>query len=378
VRPPALAALAALAAAAGCAGSEPLLADAVKVERARIYLGSLAPVLVSRPLTADEVAAIEASVDEHGDAQPAIDAIVTGWTAEPALAEAARELVQTRLAVSGSRDGIDFELPGNLAAKTVVDDLPWSTLLTADYCVGADLQPIECDSGAPYVAGLLTTRAYLAGRASRFNLTRASTMMNTFACHHYPMPESFEPKVPRERLRAMFRADTPEEQEDPTAADAFGNGFACYACHGQFAPHAQLFVQFDESGVFRADATGLQDPAGELGRSTGGLFASHFEDPDEARSPAAQMLGQPVATLVEAGQVLAQSPEFTRCMARNVLEYGIGLEPGTDVDPALLDDLGATLGAPTQARFADFVIAVFTHPRVVDAVVTSLYAPAKE
>ncbi len=361
-----------------CSGSAPVLDAPAKVELARAYLAQLAPLLVSRTLTADEVFALQQSVTDTGDTQAGLEAVVAGWVEEPALAEAARELLQRRLGVSGNRDGVNYELPGNLAAATVIGHQPWSTILTADHCVGDDLQPIECDSGSPYSAGVLTTRGFLRRHGSRFNLKRASTTLRAFACASYPLDEALEPRIPRERLRTMFKAESPEDQEDPSVADQFGNGFACYTCHGQFSWHAQLYVQFDEQGMFRSDATGIQDPAGELGRSAGGLYASHFADPVESASPSSQMLGQPAATLVEAGAILAASESFARCTFRGVLEYGLGLGPADPIDEDLLAELAAGLGTPGEASFAGFVLAAFTHPRVFDAVAQDQLRGAQE
>jgi hypothetical protein len=358
---------------AGCVGGQKAPSDEHQAEEARVYLATLAPVLVSRPLSADEIALIETSVKDGG-ARAAVAAVVSAWAHDPALPDTARELIQTKLSVSGADAEINFELPGNLAEYTALNDLPWSNVLTADYCVGDDLAQIACDTGAPYTAGILTTRAYLKARASRFNLTRASTMMNVFACQHYPLEDPDEPRIERERLRVMFQADTPEDQEDPAAADSFGNGFACYNCHGQFAWHAQLFVQFDSSGLFRGEATGIQDPAGEVGRSVDGLFASHLASPDEAKSPASHLFGQPVADLSEAAQVMASSDHLERCTAQNLLEYGVGLAEGTEIDPGLLDEIAVALDAPS---FADYVVAVFTNDRVYDAVLQLVRNPVE-
>ena len=367
--------LALVACLSSCVGSAPKVSPDQKAAEVRAYLSSLAPILVSRTLSGEEQATIDQAA-QGDDPWAAVATVLAGWADDPALAEAAREMIQTRLSVSGASAEINFELPGNLAAYTVANRLPWSTLVTADYCVGDDLAQIDCDSGAPYTAGILTTRAFLKARASRFNLTRASTMMNTFACQHYPLPDELEPRIPRERLRVMFKADSPEEQEDPQAAGAFGNGFACYTCHGQFAWHAQLFVQFDDQGLFRTDATGLQDPAGELGRAVGGLYASHLETAAEAAVPSSQMFGQPVADLREAGAVLAASPQLAACTSRGVLEYVAGLEQGAEIDPSLIGEIAGAL-APTEATFADYVIAVFTSRRVIDAVMRGFHAPAQ-
>src|SRR4029453_12898428 len=101
----------------------------------------------------------------------------------------------------------------------------------------------------------------------------------------------------------MFQATAPEEQVDERAKNGFGNGFGCYTCHGQFSLHAQLFVKFDGSGLYRATANGLQDPApgAELGRSaTPGIMASHFKDPERASLEGIELFGTPVKNLGEA------------------------------------------------------------------------------
>lgn len=363
-----------LVVAAACSGdvntTQPAREDREPaVER---YLGDLAPVMAGRVLSPAERERISAARAEGLDDAEIAREIVTGWSQEPYLERAAADLIQTTLAISGRSAEIDYELPANLVRRVVQNDQPWSTILTADTCVDGALEDIPCDSGAPYSAGLLTTRAYLASRASRFNLTRASTLMHAFACRGYPMEQQLEPPVERERLVVMFQADTPEEQEDPAAADAFGNGFNCYSCHAQFGPHSQLFVRFDESGLYRASATGLQDPEGELGRALGGLYASHFSDPAEAASESSQMFGQPVANLAEAAEILTQNERFLACSGDHVIRYGLGLDERTRVPEILTEEIARSLG--TDATFRDLVVEVLSHPRVIE----SATAPAAD
>lgn len=336
------------------------------------YLDRLAPILVGRVMSADERSWITERAAEGMSAPEMVRSALTAWVDEPFLAETARDMVQNLLAVSGKRDDINFELPGNLARHVVGQKLPWSEILTADYCVGDDLSQIECDTGAPFAAGVLATRAYLVSRASRFNLTRASTMMGAFACQHYPMSEDLEPRLPRERLITMFRADTPEDQEDPEAADAFGNGFACYSCHGQFSAHAQFFVRFDETGMYRADATGIQDPEGELGRSTAGLFASHLVDPEEAKIGRSQMLGQTAENLAEGAAILGESQAFLECMASNVVDYALGLDERSPVPRPLRTDIAGAL--PASPTFQQIVVEALSHPTIIESATAYLAA----
>lgn len=339
----------------------------VSADDAEAYMALLVQPLVGRVLATTERTQLAA----RGGA--AIAPIVRAWARDRGFAEGARRLVQQKLSVSGARDGIDFELPGHLAAYVVQRDLPWSTLITADYCVSREGSRIACDTGAPYTAGVLTTRAFLTSRASRFNLTRSSALMRAFACRKYPLDEALQPRLAKETLIPMFRALTAEEQTDPRAQSGFGNGLGCYTCHGQFSAHAQLFVKFDGEGRWRADADGLQDPAGELGRSTGTLMASHLVDPREAREERSQVFGAPVDNLAEAAAVIAASPVFAECGARNLLELALGLDAASEIDPRLLADIAAAARRdapdPTLGRL---LIETFTHPRVVEATLKSL------
>lgn len=344
------------------------LAD-VPVDDALFVLQVALPPLVGRTALPEEQQRLR---DEGSVALPSV---LEEALREPAFAQSARTLIERKLSVSGQRDGVDFGLPGNLAAHIAANALPWSQILTADACYDATGAAIECDSGAPYVAGVLTTRGYLMSRAGRFNLTRSSTLMRAFACIGYPQPEDLEPLLPKEKLIPLFQAESIEEasETDPRAAGGFGNGEGCYFCHGQFGAHAQLFVKFDDQGLYRAEATGEQDPNGELGRSFGGLMTSHMADPADRVLERSQMFGAPVENLVEAAQVFVQNPVFTTCSVRNVMEHALLVEPSIDVDYRLLsriaDEAHLRADDPT---LQDFVVATLSDPLVIDSVVASL------
>ncbi len=333
---------------------------------ATAYLTRLAPMLAGRVLNDSELTRIAQ------EPTASVRAIVDAWTKAPYFKLAARNLIAQKLFVSGEAGGIDFDLPGNLAEYIVANNLPYSTIVTANYCVDDAGAKRTCDTGAPFSAGVLGTRAYLASRAGRFNLTRSSTMMLAFACSRYPMAVELQPRVERAQLINMFQAESLAEQTDERATSGFGNGEQCYTCHGQFAAHAQVFVRFDESGVYETDATGLQDTGtgSELGRSVDGLYASHFRDPVQAKSESSQMMGTQVANLAEAAKVLAQSPEFVACGARNLLEYVLAIDGNTRVDESTLhavrDAARAVAADPTLATIA---VETFSHSRIVRSVV---------
>jgi len=359
----------------GASDDEPDLSElGYSADDAREYLASIAPMVVGRLLSPDEDNLI------HHFGADAIVPIVEAWVSEPAFADSARAMLQVKLAASGSKDGIDFELPGNLAAHLARSDRPYSELLTAPYCVDPGGAEIPCDTGAPYAAGVLTTRAYLIANASRFNLRRARRMMFIFTCSTYPMDPAVQPRIAKDTLIPMFRAMTKEEQTVPEAANGFGNGSACYSCHGQFSAHAQLFVRFSQDGLYHPEATGLQDPENELGRSINGLYTSHFVDPAAASLEISQVYNQLVDSLVDAGRVLAESPPFYPCAARNVLEYSFGMSEAeaVDIDPKLLAELTARAhardlrlrgDAAAGPTFGDLFVVALTHPRVLQVVI---------
>jgi hypothetical protein len=342
----------------------------LSAEETLAYLEKIAPPLVGRVL--DEAERMQ--IDDEGGA--AIVPILEAWGSEPGLVLSARSLMEEKLSVSGETIEIDYSLPGNLVAFVVANNRPWGEILTSQSCYDLEGNVIACDSGAPYAAGVLTTRGYLASRASRFNLTRSSTLMRSFACQVYPQEETLQPKIAPERLIHMFGiTDLAQATEEEKGAAV--NAGACHDCHGQFAAHSQLFVKFDQTGVYQADADGIQDPEGELGRSLNGLMTSHFEDPAEAASEESQMFGKPVANLAEAAAVLSEHSVFVQCAAQNALEYTLRIDTagplGKTVDAELLGRIAESAGAPAhKPTYAEIVKATFSDPGVVLTVVQGL------
>ncbi len=340
--------------------------------QATTYLARLAPMLAGRVLNDEELGRIAQ------DPTAAVRTIVGAWTRAPYFKHAARDLIAQKLLVSGESGGIDFDLPGNLAEYIVANDLPYATILTADYCVDGSGSKRACDTGAPFAAGVLGTRAYLASRAGRFNLTRSSTMMLAFACSRYPMDTAMQPRVERTQLISMFQAETLDDQADDRARSGFGNGEQCYTCHGQFAAHAQVFVRFDETGLWQANATGQQDtgPEAELGRAADGLYTSHFVDPTRAASEQSQMMGVEVSNLAAAAKVLASSPQFVSCGARNLVEYVLAVDGNTRVDEDALHAITeAARAVATDPTLATIAVETFSNSRIVRSVVPKESAP---
>jgi hypothetical protein len=338
-------------------------------EEVRFYLSKLAPKIAGRSLSFEESEMIA------GGGEEVIAAILQSWMNEPGYAESMRFMIADMLHASGARDGVDFELPGNLAAEIAALDLPWSVILTADYCVGADGAHIDCDTGAPYEAGVLSTRAYLIANKGRFNLTRAKRMLETFACRKYPMEQDIQIPLEKEVLIPMFQAENPEEQTVEEAKGGFGNGEGCYQCHSQFGAHAQIFVKYDGSGLYQEAATGQQDPAGELGRSFNDLYTSHMNDPARAMIEESQIFGMPVANMREAGEVISGSVLFQQCTVKNLIGRAFNVASGatTDIEAGIVEEIAQRVTADDpDPTIRAYMMELFTDRRIIDTVVATM------
>ncbi|MDZ4660729.1 MAG: hypothetical protein SGJ18_03835 [Pseudomonadota bacterium] len=319
------------------------------------YMARLSSMLTGRPLNAAERSTL------RSEGYVGLERVLQSWVDSEFFVKSSRIQIQTQLGVSGNDGTINYELPANLLDYLIRQNRPYSEILTADYCVDNNRQRISCDTGSPFVAGVLTTRAFLKQYSGRFNLSRASNTLRQFACQSYPMSTTLQPRLPRESLIPMFAADL------AIGAAEFGNGTACYACHGQFSAHTQFFVKFDAFGVYKAAATGLQNPNLEPGLSVNDLFTSHMVTSDLARSEVSQMFGQTSNNLREAAQALVNNANFTECSVRNSVRYFIRLTDGNEtINRGVVKDISAKLKQKYQdPSFKQIVFESLRHPMVI-------------
>ncbi|HEX4924341.1 MAG TPA: hypothetical protein VFV50_09650 [Bdellovibrionales bacterium] len=353
--------VAALAVAAGASlafGTGPVYSEKA-VGR---YLGQISSMIAGRPLTKDELDRIKR---ERG---AAIQPILENWLYDKFFADSAQVMIQTQLGTSGTNNGINYNLPGNLAKYLARNALPYSEILRAGYCVDDQQRKIACDTGAPFTAGILTTRAYMLTNFGRYNLGRAGKMMRYFACLDYPMDKALQPPLPREKLIPLFQTLEAKPGSD------FGNGLACYTCHSQFGAHAQPYVKFDSQGLYRPEATGLQDPALEAGKSFNGLNASHMIEPSDSASERSQMFGEPVNNLRGAALVLAKSDKFLECATQNALHFYLRMtdSEASGIDPRVIREIvTAVKKNDSDPSLNELLLKALTHQSVIESVLAS-------
>jgi hypothetical protein len=322
------------------------------------FARAVAPMVVGRALNSAERAQLQAG------GAVALRTLLEAWVEEPGFVEMARDLVSVRLKASGSTAALDGTLPGNLAAYLAKNRRPHAELVTAERCRSATGEAIACGSGAPFEAGVLTTRVFLVNNAYRFNLKRARTVLQAFACADYPLTEALQPRIGKSALLEMFQNDRPPED------NIFGNGNACYTCHSQFGPHAQAFVKFDANGRWQANATGQQLSGGEAGVSANGLFTSHMADATAAASEATQYFGRQVANLAELGRALSENPIFLECAVRSVMAYVLALSQSeANLVPAAVvrEIVSEARSRERDPSLAQLVVETFSHPSMVTA-----------
>lgn len=343
-------------------------------EQVLMYMQYIGPALLGRTLSDVETARIS----QEGES--AMKPLFESWFGEPGFAEAVRGMMDLKLSASGKRGAVDFGLAGYLVRHVVQNKMPWSTVLTSQTCYDENDAAIPCDTGAPYTAGVLTTRGFLAGNEGRFNLSRAHTMLKTFMCRDYPHEDELQPRVETDRLKLMFRAKSAEDQKVAEAAGGFGNGLACYSCHGQFSLHAQPFVKFDKTGLYLPDATGLQSITGQLGEGEKGTAASHWELPELAKLEASQWFGTEITSLAEGAAVIAKHDKFRQCTLQNLLDLAIGISAAYDtglkglkVDPAFLAEVASSVSSKTpDPPLQDLAVMLYADSRVIATTINGM------
>lgn len=332
------------------------VADSSPNSKVRAYLANLKSALVGESLSTTEINQITAN------GTSAVANILYDWTTSPSFGNSAKSIIDRMLKTSGQKTNINYDFPGNLAKHISEKQLPIGELLSAHYCVDNNNQKVDCDTGSPNNAGIITTRAFLTTYKGVFNISRSVGLMRLL-CEEYPLHSEKEPRLQKVELIDFFASNTGKVQ--------FGNGNNCYLCHAQMGLHAQLFVKFDVDGFYQPNATGLPTTTVDAiaGFSDNGLFQSHLKEANRASLEQTRVFGKTVDSIAEGGKVLAQRPEFLRCMARQILGKTIGM---TDVEQSAFSEVAleylvdqARMGN-NQPTYTGLVVAIFSNPAIIN------------
>ena len=316
-------------------------------------LQRIAPMVLGRGMTQNER-------KELKEDKSSIEKMLKDWTRDSFFSKSIRYWAETSLATSGERDGINFNLPGNLVEYVVRNNRPLNEILTADYCINQKLKKRDCDTQAPFGAGVVTTRAYMVSHNGSFNLRRGHHLINLFLCQSVPLDSDTQPLDKKEILFKYFQVTKADEAPDDFPQ--FGNGEACYFCHAQFAPITQPFVKFDRLGMYIKNANGQIDLNLHFGQSTSTLYASHYDETKLSSSEASQYLGKPTNNLAEAMQALTKHKRFKPCLAKNLIEHFFQINSKSkdqSIPFSFYEEISENVN--TTMSFSDFIIGILTH-----------------
>ncbi len=340
---------------AACAGGEPLEPPRIErldpvghLVRASVAVRGLRPTL-------DEIRAVQADPG-------ALEGLVDGWLASEAFGDTVedwhaelyllRDDTNYQLPVVGllaerGYHQVDLyrsttEAPLRLVREVVLEDRPYSEILTADYTVAdrvvADIYGLPFDPGGPewqhttWVdgrprSGLLSDSQLWrrhTSNAANYHRGRANFVSRVFLCEDLGDRDVF--------------VEGGVDVSDPDAvAEAVSTQESCVACHDALDPLAAFFwgykEQIQRNAVMQAHELGcewdwsLGDPPMGAYRPEHWCYPLKFWDVAEAegwadhglRPPA--FFGQPGDDATDLGRMLVEDPRFATCTARTFASW---------------------------------------------------------
>lgn len=205
------------------------------------------------------------------------------------------------------------QAPLRLIEHVVMNDLPYSEIVTADYTLADDavaaVWGMEHDASGPawqqthygdarMHAGILSDSFLFTRHSTTFSNKsrgRANLVTNALLCFDF--------------LAAEIPVDAGIDLADPAAvADAVRNNAACAACHDSLDPLAAHFAAFYPIYV-----------PSDLEKYPFRSYQPAFRQAFSAAEPG--YFGQPSSDLASLGRALARDPRFTACAARRFYSF---------------------------------------------------------
>ncbi len=345
-------------------------------DRASDHLYRASVVLRSETPTPAEIEAVRSG--SHTVAE-----VVRSWSNAEALGELVRDIHAETLYVrfdtepkppargelarfseSEIAESLD-EAPLKLIEHVVVNDRPYTEILTADYTLadpivsivygpphdpaGPEWQVSVWPDGRPKAGILSSTTLWQRHPSanSNFNRSRATIVASALLCDDVT-------------TRAVAGALEPQLQED-----AIRNDPDCVACHAVLDPMASAFFGMrryttprEIRGAYAADCEGDQAP---YCYPLGFWDPSFIENRSVSELPPPALYGLPVGGLEDLGEAITEDPRFATCTARRFWSY-LAKVPLDTVAEDLVGELSRHLIASDyDAR--SLIFEILAHPR---------------
>ena len=309
------------------------LAPAAHLTRASLALRGRRPSVDELDAVEQDPRYVEAIVDYYLTT-PEFGATVRELHAQALLVDVDRVIYPAGFPAIGALASRDVQAindsivqaPLRLIEHVVMDDRPYSEIVTADYTVADDA--VATVWGMPYdvsgpewqethynderpQAGILSDSFLFTRHSTTFSNKsrgRANLISNALLCFDF--------------LSSEIPVDAGIDLADPEAvADAVRNNEACLTCHRTLDPLAAHFAGFYPIYV-----------PSDLEKYPFGSYKPAFTEAFSAAEPG--YFGQPSSDLVSLGRSLAGDPRFTRCAAKRFYSF-LAQVPLQDVPDAL-------------------------------------------
>jgi hypothetical protein len=232
------------------------------------------------------------------------EGLVDEYVASEDLRGSLQDYFVTVFGMGGDEDDADLDDPARFATYIVMQDLPWSELITADYKIdsGFIVQKGQ-GSNAPLdkLAGFMTFPSWLetyAGNGFLFNYVREVARVTE--CYKYPDPDETTFSWDEDNIGTKYLP-----QSD----------INCFECHRTMNVRRSAWYKWNTSGTsYNED----RDPSDVFGHDDGVL---------EPRAGASFKFttGQITSPKTYADQIVAH-PRFTRCACRRFMAWALGYQ----------------------------------------------------
>lgn len=245
------------------------------------------------------------------------------------------------------------EEPLRLMARVVVEDQPWSTVVTADWTMADDvllsIWDLDADSGSGWrparyrdgrpAAGVLATNGLwfrYASTVSNYNRARVAAISRLLVCEDYA-------------ARTITFTESEGLASGDDVEDALRESPYCLGCHAGIDPVAAALFGFWPANEYQTDEIDTYHPEREaLGPDLLGVAPAWY--------------GDPVYGLNELGAHIAADPRFARCAVQTFAE-GLWRRPLEPADDAVVEALrqGLVEGDLRVKALLDDVLATSTY-----------------
>lgn len=301
--------------------------------------------LVGAVPTLERIKAFEAAADK----KVFYDGEIARLLADPRFATSMMRFWQNTFKSGGEgQDGLSLDTAAAFAARTVVEDKPYTDLFTAttDTCPTFDAATNtftsgSCASSGPTV-GVLTDPGLMAQYFAPMAFRRVRFVQEAFVCSKLPVEYSqaaapfgagiYTGPYPIQSITGL------ENKPDARVDFHDSKSTVCVNCHVTLNHAAGLFANFDEKGAY--DPTEIQVFLPD--NST-----AQLEDWLPAGESYSWRFGKPVADLTGYGQAMAQDPDVARCAVTRA--WNFAFSRGNVVDDA--SPVPRTVSDPLLAAF---------------------------